>query len=84
MTSSATGLRQFFAAIGSRMTRGSFSRFQCGDCDRNAECGLPLHDDCIFRLMQIAHDGDDSPRRQNYLYPAVWPHAGARYEDSRY
>lgn len=75
---STNGLRHFFAAIGSHMARRSFSRFQCGDCDRNAQCGLAPHDDCIFRLMQIARDGDHPPRRQNSLYPAVWPRAGVR------
>ena len=46
--------------------------------------GLPPHDDCIFRLMQIALDGDRPSRKHEYLYPAVWPSAGRRYEIGRY
>jgi hypothetical protein len=45
--------------------------FTCGDCERNARCGPPPHDDCVFRIMQIARDGDRLARRSNYLYPAI-------------
>ena len=45
-----------------------FSRITCGDCERNKQCGLPPHDDCLVKAMQIARDGgeraqDSKPRR---------------------
>jgi len=49
------------------------SSFTCGDCERNAQCGLPPHDDCVDRAMQIARDGEPAPRRPSHLHPAVWP-----------
>ena len=38
--------------------------FTCGQCDRNARCGLTPHQECVYRLMQIAD------RRGE---PARWP-----------
>jgi hypothetical protein len=76
------GIRKLFVAAGNLLVRRPFSRFSCGDCDRNAKCGLPPHDDCVFRLMQIARDGDRLPQRQDYLYPAVWPRPGMRHDVS--
>jgi hypothetical protein len=35
-------------------------------------------------LTQIARDGDRPSLRQHYLFPAVWPVAGSRHENSRY
>jgi hypothetical protein len=60
------------ATIGRFGAPQALPRFNCCDCERNAQCGLPPHDDCIHRIMQIARDGD-FPRRPNYLYPAIWP-----------
>jgi hypothetical protein len=77
---SANGIRKLFAAAGNFFVRRPLSRFSCGDCERNAQCGLPPHDDCVFRLMQIARDGDRLPQRFDYLYPAVWPRAGTRHD----
>jgi hypothetical protein len=74
----ASRIQGLLAAIGNLVVRRPDFRFSCGDCERNAQCGLPPHDDCIFRLMQIARDGDP-PLRQ-----AVWPGAGRRYEIGRY
>jgi hypothetical protein len=48
-------------------------RFTCGDCDRNSRCGLPPHDDCLYRLTQIARDGEGHGPPPDYLYPAIWP-----------
>jgi hypothetical protein len=64
---------KILGAIGSFMAPQALPRFNCGDCERNAQCGLPPHDDCVHRLAQIARDGDYSPRPPNYLYPAIWP-----------
>ena len=77
-----TKIRTFFSATASFLERRPLSRFSCGDCDRNEQCGLPPHDDCVFRLMQIARDGDrpSRPYDYDYLYPAVWPHTGVRNE----
>jgi hypothetical protein len=80
----ASRIQGLLAAIGNLVVRRPDFRFSCGDCERNAQCGLPPHDDCIFRLMQIALDGDRPPREHEYLYPAVWPSAGRRYEIGRY
>src|SRR4249919_3753855 len=74
----ASRFKRVIETIGSLVAQPRFSRFACGDCDRNAQCGLPPHDDCIFRLMQIARDGDP-PLRQ-----AVWTGAGRGYEIGRY
>jgi len=38
-------------------------KFSCGDCDRNASCGLPPDDLCVIKAMQMARDGDWRPRR---------------------
>jgi len=46
-------------------------RFTCGDCARNARCGLAPSEDCIYALMQMARDGENS-RRPSFVYPAAW------------
>ena len=38
--------------------------FTCGQCDRNARCGLAPNRDCVYRLMQIA---------ERRAQPARWP-----------
>jgi hypothetical protein len=80
---SADRIKGLFAAVGRFLARRQYSRFSCGDCERNSQCGLPPHDDCVFRLMQLARDGDRPLRKHDYLYPAVWP-AGSRHEIGRY
>jgi hypothetical protein len=30
------------------------TEFTCGQCDRNASCGLPPSQECVYRLMQVA------------------------------
>jgi len=49
------------------------SRFNCGDCERNAQCGSPPHDDCEYRFIQLARDGDSLPRRPECFHEAIWP-----------
>jgi hypothetical protein len=39
--------------------------FTCGDCERNAFCGLPPTKDCIARAEQIERDG--GPRRRRMV-----------------
>ena len=78
----ANRIRKFFTAAGNLLVWRPLSRFSCGDCERNAKCGLPPHDDCVFRLMQVARDGDRLRRQQDYLYPAVWPRPGMRHDVS--
>jgi hypothetical protein len=72
----ASRIQALLAAIGKLGVARPGFRFTCGDCDRNAQCGLPPHDDCTYRLMQIARDGDRPSRRNECLYPAVWPLTG--------
>jgi hypothetical protein len=35
----------------------------CGDCERNAQCGLPPHRDCEYKLLQLSRGGVGRPRR---------------------
>ena len=60
------------AMLGSFSAPNRLQRFDCGDCERNPQCGLPPRDDCEFKIMQLARSRD-GPRRPDYLYPAVWP-----------
>ena len=30
--------------------------FTCGDCTRNAQCGLEPHDQCLTRIAQMSTD----------------------------
>jgi len=80
----ASRIQELLAAIGNLVVERPGFRFTCGDCERNAQCGLPPHHDCIFRLTQIARDGDRPSLGQHYLFPAVWPVAGSRHENGRY
>lgn len=66
-------LREALATVWGSIAPQPLSRFNCGDCDRHAQCGSLPHDDCIQRLTQLARDGDSSPRRPKYFYPANWP-----------
>ena len=54
--------------IGNLVAQPYSSRFACGDCDRNAQCGLAPHDDCIFRLMQMIRS---AVRAGGYSDPAA-------------
>ena len=65
--------RELFRALTSYLAPQTSSQFNCGDCERNEQCGLPPHDDCTDRLLQIARDGEKRPRRPEYHYPAMWP-----------
>jgi hypothetical protein len=48
------------------------SRFTCGDCTLNDRCDRRPDPDCNARVLQIAREGEDHPRRRAG-YPAVWP-----------
>jgi hypothetical protein len=50
------------AGILADMARGP--KFACGDCERNARCGLAPSDLCAVRAEQIARDGDRRFRRR--------------------
>ena len=59
-----------FAGIGRAIARlarqlaGERDEFTCGQCDRNARCGLAPNQECVYRLMQIA---------ELRAQPARWP-----------
>ncbi len=65
--------RKLIKALASYLPQQKPVQFSCGDCERNEQCGLPPHDDCTERLLQIARDGEKRPPRSDYLYPAMWP-----------
>jgi len=65
--------RKLFSAFAGFLAPPKPPQFNCGDCERNEQCGLPPHDDCTERLLQIVHDGENQARRPDYLYPAIWP-----------
>ena len=65
--------RKVLTAIANLAVAWPLPPFDCGDCERNAQCDLPPHDDCVERLTHIARDGESLPRRSNNFYPAVWP-----------
>jgi len=51
-----------------------FARFTYGDCERNMQCGLPPHDDCLVKAMQVARDGDGRVPPPTFVsYRGVWP-----------
>ena len=81
---SVSKIRELLVVIKSMVAPGVYSRVSCGDCERNAQCGLPPHKDCVFRLMQISRDGDRRSRSYEYLYPAVWPKHRRTYEIGRW
>lgn len=65
--------RKLFRVLASFLAASKPPQFSCGDCERNEECGLPPHDDCAEKLLQISRDGENRVRRPDYLYPAIWP-----------
>jgi hypothetical protein len=65
--------RKLINVLASYLPQQKAAQFSCGDCERNEQCGLPPHDDCTERLLQIARDGEKRPSRSEYLYPAIWP-----------
>jgi len=73
-------IKKILAALRKRMAQRTYLQFSCGDCHRNAQCGLPPHDNCVYRLMQMARDRDRPLQRHKNLYQAVWPVAGGRHE----
>jgi hypothetical protein len=66
--------RKLVSAIEDFIAPSPLRRFTCGSCERNVQCGLPPHDDCVHKVMQIARDDDDYyPRRPSYVHSAIWP-----------
>lgn len=65
--------RLFLKQLAAHSRSRPSSSFTCGDCERNAQCGLPPHDDCVDRAMQLARDSEPAARKPSYLHPAVWP-----------
>ena len=54
-----------FAASVVAFVRGP--EFSCGDCERNARCGLPPHKECLARVAQIARDGGRRTDRRTLI-----------------
>jgi len=62
------GVAAFFGGVANAVARGlaflsTQREFFCGDCDRNASCGLPPDGLCVVKAMQLERDGDWRPRR---------------------
>ena len=64
------GLAAFFDGVAKAAVRGMEfldrpREFSCGDCERNASCGLPPNELCVIKAAQLERDGDDwRPRRR--------------------
>jgi hypothetical protein len=41
--------------------------FTCGDCERNARCGLPPTPDCVVRAAQIERNGGQPIKRKRLI-----------------
>ena len=62
------GVAAFFGGVAKAAARGMVflspqREFSCGDCERNASCGLPPNDLCVVKAAQLERDGDWQPRR---------------------
>ena len=62
------GVAAFFDGVAKAAARGMAfltpqPEFCCGDCERNASCGLPPDELCVVKAMQLARDGEWRPRR---------------------
>jgi hypothetical protein len=62
------GLAASVAGVAKAIVRGMEflspePQFSCGDCERNASCGLPPDDLCVIKAMQLARDGEWRRRR---------------------
>jgi hypothetical protein len=67
------GLATFFdgvakAAARSMAVLSAQREFSCGDCERNASCGLPPNEFCVIKAMQLERDADWRPRRSPIGY----------------
>jgi hypothetical protein len=69
MTDPIRGIfRKLVTAVAARRR---LSAFNCGDCARSDQCGLPPSDDCVVRLVQIAR-GDDWKARRRAKFLTGW------------
>jgi len=67
-------IKTVFAAIADRFAAvRRTSRFTCGDCERNEQCGLPPDGECVVKAAQLARDEDYQRRAPAGYYKAVWP-----------
>ena len=62
------GVAVFFDGVAKLAVRGlaflsGHREFSCGDCERNASCGLPPNEFCVIKAMQLERDGDWRSRR---------------------
>lgn len=62
------GVAAFFDGVAKVAVRGlaflsGQREFACGDCERNASCGLPPNELCVIKAMQLERDGDWRSRR---------------------
>jgi hypothetical protein len=48
------------------------SEFHCSDLERQKQCGLPPHDDCVITVEQIARSAE-APYLRKVISSAVWP-----------
>jgi len=67
------GVAAFFDGLAKVAERGMAilspqREFSCGDCERNASCGLPPNELCVFKAMQLARDGDWRPQQRPIIY----------------
>jgi hypothetical protein len=60
ITSNLSGLIK--SIRGALASHRKADEFACGDCSRNARCGLEPSDNCVARAAQIA-DGRPAPKR---------------------
>jgi hypothetical protein len=68
------GILTLFNSIAERIAASRrASEFTCGDCERNARCGKPPHDDCVVRAAQIARGSEFRSLAPSGYYKAVWP-----------
>ena len=67
-------IRKVVALVADRIAASRrASEFTCGDCERNEQCGLPPHDDCVVKAAQLSRDGGYNDRQPGSLYKGVWP-----------
>jgi hypothetical protein len=63
----------FATVAGKIVSLRRWSRFTCGDCERNERCALPPEENCAAKAVQIDRDGENPARPASGYYPAVWP-----------
>ena len=63
-------IREAFAGLGGTIAafrrQAEWDNFQCGDCERREQCGLPPDKNCVVKAAQIECNGG-RPRRRAAL-----------------